>query len=324
MGKGWDGPWDWYTEGQSLSREDYLEDQDYLALEDRFRQAFGDNFQEFSYDAYLNDADYRNRIIHSIEESGGARGGKWYDPKKASVLGYIHEKTKDTPEHGAKHRALQDILEYHKKAAAKPKPDDNLISPEEIEAVYGPLRAELARLIEQQVQYGRAEINRGTSRIQDKVREGLAGSGVGTSGVAAHAYSDAAGYREGKIEDFTNRTRMAGAQADFGLQSSQADKEYQQLLIDQDWTREDAVAATNYRRQLRYMREGAMLQAAANEPSFLEEWAPLFQMAGTAAGLYFGGPAGAAAGSQLTSSIFSDTTQYGWEPNIPPYRPNLG
>jgi hypothetical protein len=158
----------------------------------------------------------------------------------------------------------------------------------DIDAIFAGLKGEIDALIDQQIQAGRADISLGSARAQDLARESFAGSGLGRSGLAAGTFSGIAQAREGKLEGLTQGLRAKGAAAQLAVSDKAAALEFAEQLRERGENEEDIRSALNFQRQMALRRFQSSLEIAANEPTFWEEWGPIFEIVGNIGAAYVG------------------------------------
>ena len=244
--------------GQGQTYDIYSQDPEFQRLQTAFTGAFGSSFPTFSYEEFSKNPQYQEWIYNQI--------------------------TGDKA--GIKQAALNDILGYFDESTFN-KAGGEI----DVQGIFGPLKDELKNLTEMQIQRGVADVSRGQARATELGQESLAGTGLGRSGASAQMFSDIARRGEEKKADIALAAREREAQARLAIDTKISDLQFQEKLQERGMNANDILSATNFRRQMQLLYTQTMMEMAANEPSFWEEWGPVFEIAGGAAAFAFGQPA---------------------------------
>lgn len=258
------------------SYDSYSQDPEFQRLQAQFSGAFGGSFPTFSYEAWLSDPNYRTRIY---EQAGRS-------PARSPVL--------------------QEILDYFKKKTEGSTFEQSGGSID-VAGIFNPLKDELSKLTEQQIRLGRADISQGAERARKYATEGLAGTGLGRSGVAAQTFQGIETKAADQQQQLSEGARLRETQGRMAIDQQIAQLSYQEELRKRSINEQDIQGATDFYRQLYALQYKSMLEQAAQDEggSWWDTWGPVFEIA-AGVGLSFV-PGGQAAGASL---IAGGASQY--------------
>lgn len=163
--------------------------------------------------------------------------------------------------------------------------------PIDVEAIFGPLKGQIDELTRQSTQAGRASITRGAQQAEEFASESLAGTGMGRSGIGAGTFQRIGQGVAEKIEASDAAVRQRGDEAKMKVDEQAATLQFAEGLRERGYNEEDIRSAINFRRQMALAELQSSLEIAANEPTFWEEWSPLFEIVGNIGAAYIGGGA---------------------------------
>lgn len=181
-------------------------------------------------------------------------------------------------------------------------------------SIFGPLKQQIDELTQENIRLGRAAVTRGAAQAKEFASESFAGTGLGRSGMAAGTFQRLGQETAGKLEETEMGALARGQAAKLAVDDRVAQLQFSEQLRERGMNEEDIRSATNFYRQMEYARFNMELAMAAQEPSFWEEWGPVFDIVGSIGGAVVGGlvggPAGAVAGASAGGGIGDDP---GWQ-----------
>lgn len=262
----------------------YSQDPTYRSLNTNFRSLFGSSFGDFDYNAYLSDAAYRKNI---------------------DDFAFSTARESDKARQPARFAALQQLREYFERGTQGGTFEQSG-GEVDVRGIFEPLKAELGRLTDMQIRLGRGEISQGAERARKTATESLAGTGLGRSGVAAQTFQGIETEASRQTEKLGQEARLREAQGQFQIESQIRQLAYSEELRERGMNEQDIRDAAGFYRQLQGMQYQSMLEQAAQDDSWWDDWAPVFEtLAGI--GLMFV-PGGQVAGAGIAAGGIA---QYG-------------
>jgi hypothetical protein len=145
--------------------------------------------------------------------------------------------------------------------------------PIDLDPIFDPLRGEVSNIAAQGLQARKSAIGRESAGAQTRAAEGLAGTGLGRSGVAAQQFSDISTRTQDLLAGAESEVETQRLQAMFQIGLKQAQTEYSEELAERNYTLEQINDALAFDRELFMMQFGAELQAelAADESSWFAD-----------------------------------------------------
>jgi hypothetical protein len=166
--------------------------------------------------------------------------------------------------------------------------------------IFDPLKGDINQITGQQLQSSKANISRQAAGAQERATEGLAGTGLGRSGVAAQQFGEVEGRRQDLLAGAEQEIEARRLQALFKVSQAQAQAEYSEELQKRGWTLKQVDDALGFDRQLFAMQFGAELQAELEGDAsslfadLVDIGTGIMQIGAGAASMFGGNPAGAA------------------------------
>lgn len=233
----------------------YSQDPTYRSLNANFRSLFGPSFGDFDYQAYLNDAAYRQNI---------------------DDFAFSTARESDKSRQPARYAALQQLKEYFERNT-QGGTYEQTGGRIDVEGIFNPLKDQLAALTEQQIRLGRGEIAQGAERARKYATESLAGTGLGRSGVAAQTFQGIETEAARQGEKLGQEARLREAQGKLAIDQQIAQLSYSEELRKRGIKEQDIREAAGFYRQLQGLQYQTMLQMAATDDSWWDDWMPVFE-----------------------------------------------
>jgi hypothetical protein len=250
-------------------------------LERQFANAFGSNFGQFSYEAWLNDPEYAQRIQNQLGHGVNAT-----DKQQA-------------------YQALQDFWQKQTQGSSVEQSIEDAGGPLDVQALFGPVKAGIGEYADQARQQGSADINRLSAGAERRAQEGLAGTGLGRSGAAAGGFAAIGNERTGAIERLLGQVNDYEMRAKSAVDQKVAELQHQDYWRKLGMTAEEIRSATQFQRSLYTMEFQSLLQADAEaQKDWWDSWGGVLTSSlGAIGGFAVGGPQGAAYGAYAGSQI---------------------
>ena len=247
------------------SYSSYSQDPQFKRLQTEFAAAFGPSFPTFSWEAYTSDADYARRINEQIGMDASRAPGR---------------------------QSALDAIRNYFTLNTEPTPFDLGGGKIDVEKLYGPLRDQVGKLAEGQIKSGTETITREAERARRMATEGLAGTGLGRSGVAAGTFQGLESERAGRVSDLTNQVRQRESETQFAISQQIADLKMKEELRQRGADEAFINSALDARRAMDMMSYQTMLDIAKDDAS--SSWwdqyvLPLLQVGGQVAAAKVGG-----------------------------------
>lgn len=236
------------------------------------------SFQNFDYNAVINNPQVAQAIQRNISERPSG----------------------DIDNRAAKQQVFQQMMDFFGKATGATGKIFPKIGDEEIRALYDPLRGGVNELAGQARRQVAGDINRASAGATERATEGLAGTGLGRSGVAARQFSGIEEQRALQTSGALERVESARMQQQLQIDQAEQNFRIQQELSEQGFDIDSIRAEQAFNYQLMAMNFEAALQY--DPGSWLDNFGDIVDIGVglTQIGLaIFGGPPGAAAAAGI-------------------------
>ena len=222
---------------------------DFLRLERQFFQLFGSDKDFFQ---YLSDPNYANSLVPIGAENSRSLSG-------AAV------QASDTL---ASFRGEASLL-------AKTLAAGSAFEKIDLDPIFDPLRSDINAQAAQSLTAQKAAIGRESAGAQTRATEGLAGTGLGRSGVAAQQFSNISTRTQDLRAKATDKVEAARLAALVKIGYAQSQAEYKEALLDRNYTLQqinDALAFDRLLFQMQFQAElDTELAAAQNDGSWFDD-----------------------------------------------------
>lgn len=234
----------------------YSQDPEFQRLEAMFSGLFGSNFPQFSYEAFIGDSAYRQRIFGQIQ-----------DPDDLALV----------PARTQALNALTSFFERKIEGDAFEKAG----GPIDVSGVFEGLAGDIRQRRETEIQAGRADVSRSREGALRAAQETIAGTGLGRSGVQAGVARAFATDKARAIDRVGERARVRETQALLEVERRIRELEYSEELRERGVNEQTIRDAIAFDRIVQQMTNEFAFQQALQEKSFWDYFVPILNAAGT-------------------------------------------